>query len=93
MPDEEGDRIPGEVMEVGAVITPDGTFRGILMEDDKVLIIRTPEQVEQEMINNSFLGDLYRLMHKADSRNWRILRNAYPIEAREYLGWFHRDRG
>jgi len=47
------------------------------------------KEVEELMAGSSYLGHLFRLMQKADTRNWTILRRAYPQEAMEYLGWVH----
>lgn len=52
--------------------------------------MRSAEEVQQMISRgDSFDSMLYRLMHKADQNNWRILRKAFPQQAREYLNWFH----
>jgi len=56
--------------------------------EDKVPTLRSIPLVD-EMIQRgtSFTAMLYRLMHKADQSNWKILSKAYPTEATEYYRW------
>lgn len=69
------------------------------MADDKGQGVRPEDQVPKmrssrevgDMIRrgNSFDADLYRLMTKADRKNFVKLRRAFPEQAREFVNWFH----
>lgn len=52
----------------------------------------TSEVAEMIHTGTSFTGMLYRLMQKADSKNWTILRKAFPQEAREFVNWMNNGR-
>ena len=61
-----------------------------LRPEDAVPRLRTPFEVERAMANNnSFRGQLYRLMDKADRNNFFKLQKGFPQEAQEYINWLH----
>ena len=64
-----------------------------LRPEDAVPRLRTPFEVQRSMdnTNNSFLGQLYRLMDKADRNNFFKLQKAFPKEAQEYINWLHHE--
>jgi len=78
-------------MEV-TVISADGSGQGVLTPDDKIVMLRTIMEVNTMIqTGTSFTAMLYRLMHKADQSNWKILSKAYPKEATEYYRWLKQD--
>lgn len=67
--------------------------RQAVPEYSQVPRMRSAMEVATEMTRGtSFDAMLFRLMQKADNRNFRKLAKAFPDQAREYVNWFGGER-
>jgi hypothetical protein len=58
--------------------------------NNQVPTLRSIPEVDAMLHNGtSFDANLYRLMQKADTSNWIILRKAFPVQAHEFTRWLH----